>query len=62
MSHVIAPGALRYAGETPLYYIVTSLGAQTVKRLSTMRETRVLSLGWEDPLEKEMVTRFSILD
>ena len=28
--------------------------AQTVKRLSTMQETRVLSLGWEDPLEKEM--------
>ena len=24
-----------------------------VKRLSTMRETRVRSLGWEDPLEKE---------
>ena len=27
---------------------------QTVKHLSTMRETRVRSLGWEDPLEKEM--------
>ena len=25
-----------------------------VKCLSTMRETRVQSLGWEDPLEKEM--------
>ena len=25
-----------------------------VKRLSTMQETRVQSLGWEDPLEKEM--------
>ena len=24
------------------------------KRLSTMRETWVRSLGWEDPLEKEM--------
>ena len=33
---------------------LTSLVAQTVKRLSTMRETRVRSLGWEDPLEKEM--------
>ena len=32
----------------------TSLVAQTVKRLSTMRDTRVRSLGWEDPLEKEM--------
>ena len=28
--------------------------AQTVKHLSTMRETRVRSLGQEDPLEKEM--------
>ena len=25
-----------------------------VKRLSTMWETRVQALGWEDPLEKEM--------
>ena len=32
----------------------TSLVAQMVKRLSTVRETRVRSLGWEDPLEKEM--------
>ena len=32
----------------------TSLVAQTIKRLSTMRETRVQSQGWEDPLEKEM--------
>ena len=31
-----------------------SLVAQTVKRLSAMQETRVRSLGWEDPLEKEM--------
>ena len=31
-----------------------SLVAQTGKRLSTMWETRVRSLGWEDPLEKEM--------
>ena len=35
--------------------------AQTVKRLSTMGETQVRSLGWEDPLEKEMATRSSIL-
>ena len=32
----------------------TSLVAQTVKRLPVMRETWVRSLGWEDPLEKEM--------
>ena len=35
--------------------------AQTVKRLSTMRETRVQSLGREDPLEKEMATHSSTL-
>ena len=33
---------------------LTSLVAQMVKRLSTMWETRVRSLGREDPLEKEM--------
>ena len=33
-----------------------SLVAQTVKRLPTMREIRVRSLGQEDPLEKEMAT------
>ena len=31
-----------------------SLVAQMVKRLPTMQETRVRSLGQEDPLEKEM--------
>ena len=35
-------------------FCYSSLVAQTVKHLSTMRETRVQSLGWEDPLEKEM--------
>ena len=33
-----------------------SLVAQMVKHLPTMQETRVRSLGWEDPLEKEMAT------
>ena len=32
-----------------------------VKRLPTMRETRVHSLGWEDLLEKDMATHSSIL-
>ena len=39
----------------------TSLVAQTVKCLSTMRETWVLSLGREDSLEKEMATHSSTL-
>ena len=34
--------------------------AQRLKRLPGMRETRVRSLGWEDPLEKEMPTHSSI--
>ena len=32
-----------------------------VKNLSAMQETQVQSLGWEDPLEKEMATHSSIL-
>ena len=40
---------------------MTSLVAQTVKRLPTVRDTRVQSLGQEDALEKEMATHFSIL-
>ena len=39
----------------------TSLVAQKLKRLPAMWETTVRSLGWEDPLEKEMATHSSIL-
>ena len=39
----------------------TSLVAQTVKHLSTMRETWVQSLGQEDPLEKEMAIHSSTI-
>ena len=35
--------------------------AQAVKRLSTMWETSVRSLGWEDPLEKGKATHSNIL-
>ena len=35
--------------------------AQTVKNPPEMWETWVLSLGWEDPLEKEIATHSSIL-
>ena len=38
-----------------------SLVAQTVKHLPVVRETPVRSLGWEDPLEKEMATHSSTL-
>ena len=45
----------------PLQCSWPSLVAQTVKRLSTMRETRVRLLGQEDPLEKEMATHPSTI-
>ena len=32
-----------------------------IKRLPAMQETRVRSLGWEDPLEKEMATHSTTL-
>ena len=35
--------------------------AQTVKNLPAVQETKVRSLGQEDPLEKEMATQSSIL-
>ena len=35
--------------------------AETVKRLSTMRETQVQSLGREDSLEKEMTIHSSTI-
>ena len=42
------------SGLAPTLMTSASLVAQAVKRLSTMRETWVRSLGWEYPLEKEM--------
>ena len=40
---------------------MASLVTQTVKNLLAMPETRVPSLGWEDPLEKGMATHSNIL-
>ena len=45
----------------PLQYSWASLVAQLVKNLLAVQETWVQSLGWEDPLGKEMVTHSSIL-
>ena len=39
----------------------TSLVAQLIKNLLAVQETRVQSLGWEDPPEKQKVTQSSIL-
>ena len=58
------PGLGRSSGEGigyALQYSWASLVAQLVKNLSAMRETWIQFLGWEDPLEKEMATHFSIL-
>ena len=52
-------GRARKGGEFFLLY--HSLVAQSVKNLPAVQETRVQSLGWEDPLEKEMATHSSIL-
>ena len=49
---------LRDGNTRPPYLLLV---AQMVKRLPTMREPWVRSLGWEDPLEKEKVTHSSTL-
>ena len=43
------------------HFLRTSLVAQMVKYLSTMQETWVLSLGWKDPVEKEMANHLSTI-
>ena len=58
------PGPGRFAGEGigyPLQYSWASLVAQLVKNLPAMWETWILSLVWEDPLEKGTATHSSIL-
>ena len=35
--------------------------AQSVKNLPAVQETQIQSLGWEDPLKKEMATQSNIL-
>ena len=45
----------------PLQYSWASLVAQMLKNETTVRETWVQSLGWEDPLEEGMATHSSIL-
>ena len=53
----------RFVGEGigyPLQFSWASLMTQLLKNLPEMLETWVQFLGWEDPLEKEKVTHFSI--
>ena len=43
------------------FITLVSMVAQTVKNLPAMPETQIQSLGWEDPLEKEMAIHSGIL-
>ena len=52
---------LKILGKRQLTKALTSLVAQTVKSLPSIQETRVQSLGWEDPLEMGKATHSSIL-
>ena len=57
-----ADGSPSWAGQPGQQAIIKNFPvAQRVKRLSAMQETRVRSLGQEDPLEKGMATHCSIL-
>ena len=62
------PGSIPGSGRSteegigyPLRYSWASLVAQLVKKSPAMQETWVLSLGWEDPLEKGKAAHSSIL-
>ena len=60
----LIPGLGRSAGDSigyPFQFSWASLVAQLVKNPPSMQETRVQSLGWEDPLEKGKATHSSIL-
>ena len=54
MFHVFIDKLLKF--KLPSESTGASLVAQRLKRLPPMRETQVWSLGWEDPLEKEVAT------
>ena len=59
-----SPGSGSSPGEGigyPFHYTWASLVAEMVKNPPAVQETWVRSLGWEDPLKKEMATHSSIL-
>ena len=63
--HLLAASSLSFWTWGFFFFLVDSNGdslvAQLVKDLPAVEETPVQSLGWEDPLEKEMATHSSIL-
>ena len=58
---ILSPCLLNLYAEYTSIHLLSPLVAQRVKRLPAVPETRVQSLGWEDPLEKEMATHSSTL-
>ena len=62
----VSEGRYLYSPSFDLHHreLGVSLVVQTVRNLlamQEMQETQAQPLGWEDPLEKEMATHFSIL-
>ena len=59
----VVPQYLTHSGFMMRFFLLllASLVAQTIKHLPAMWETHARSLGWEDPLEKEMAIHSSIL-
>ena len=51
----------RFKREVTHTLLLASLVAQPVKNLPVVQETRVQSLGWEDPMEKEMAIHSSTI-
>ena len=64
LPHPVALGNKTASGFTAIFLkvsLLASLEAQLVKNLPAVQKTWVLSLGWEDPLEKGKATHSSIL-
>ena len=59
--HFLLQGIFLTQGSNPHLLHWASLVAQLVKNLPAVQETQFRSLGWEDPLEKEMATHSCIL-
>ena len=61
LGQTLTPDSKSQVLGTAVAYGDESLVVYRVKRLPAMQETRVQSLGQEDPLEKEMATHSSTL-
>ena len=59
--HGVAKSRTRLSDRAHRRMSWASLVAQMVKSLPAMHKTQVQSLGWEDPLEKEIATHCSVL-